>query len=143
MLKIARKKQIKNVRFLHMDAHNLEFSDKSFQNIFSIATLEFVQNPDLVWSEINRVLIPGGYFLIGALNLHSMIGKTKDQDPVFRNANFFTPESLKQRLDKIGIAKIQGTLVMDEQFQIKDEKDMDQQYLLENGCFLVGLAQKR
>lgn len=142
MLQNARKKQVKDARFLQMDAHHLEFSDASFQNVFSIATLEFVQDPDKAWSEINRVLIPGGHFLIGGLNLHSPIGKHREQDPVLRNANFFTAELLKQRLEKIGVAQIKGTLVMDDQFQIQNEKDYDQQYLLERGCFLVGLVKK-
>ena len=45
------------------DAHTLPFANATFDAVFSFAVLEHVQNPMIVFSEVNRVLKPNGVFV--------------------------------------------------------------------------------
>lgn len=57
-----------------MDAHNLLYGDGTFDFVFSFHALEHMTEPDRVLREINRVLKPGGVFLIGTPNARRLIG---------------------------------------------------------------------
>jgi len=50
-----------NIKYLKMDAGQLDFEDNSFDVVYSIATLEHVSNPYQSILEAMRVLKPGGY----------------------------------------------------------------------------------
>jgi len=102
MLEAAREKNIDNATFRQADAEELPFDDATYHNVVMMATLEFIDNPDRALSEIHRVLKPGGYFLIGALNPESSTGKKRHEDPVFSKARFFNRAELRQRLRMIG-----------------------------------------
>ena len=142
MLKIAEMKEITGATFLKADAHQLPFDDNSFNCIISIAAMEFMNDQPVVWEEIERVLKPQGYFLIGALNQHSQLGKTKDQDPVFRNADFFTVDRLKQELERFGKPEIQGCVLLNEDGEIRDPEEslLTKEQLKKEGSFLVGFV---
>lgn len=45
---------------IRADAHALPFQDQSFDVVFSYAVLEHLHNPFIAWSEVRRVLKPGG-----------------------------------------------------------------------------------
>lgn len=49
-----------SARLLDADAARLPFPDASFDNIFTVATLEHLLDPDAVLRELHRVLVPGG-----------------------------------------------------------------------------------
>jgi len=51
----------KNVKFICMDAHALEFEDHFFDAVYFANFLMWVQNPDRVFSEIARVLADHGF----------------------------------------------------------------------------------
>jgi ubiquinone/menaquinone biosynthesis C-methylase UbiE len=55
------------------DATHLPFSDDSFDLVTANMVLEHLENPDRVFSEIARVLSPGGHFVFVTPNLHSPI----------------------------------------------------------------------
>jgi ubiquinone/menaquinone biosynthesis C-methylase UbiE len=57
-----------------MDARKLDFADASIDLVFSFHALEHMPNPDLCLAEMNRVLRPGGYYLVGTPNKARLLG---------------------------------------------------------------------
>lgn len=145
MLNKAIEKEIPGSMFMQMDAENLQFPSESIKNIFTIATAEFTGNQQKFFDEIFRVLKRGGCFLIGALNEDSMMGATKDEDPVFKNASFFTEEKLYRFLTRFGHAEIKGCALISEEGEILDRNEnhqISQEKLNKEGAFLVGFVKK-
>lgn len=141
MLEVAVKKNIPNSVLLIHDIQELPFLDNSIQNIAAIASLEFVGDQKKVFSEINRVLKPGGSLIVGCLNINSIVGKTKSGNPVFKNANFFSFNSLYEILNELGKPEISGCLYQNEKNEILDDI-ASQKELLNYGIFLAGLVRK-
>lgn len=54
----------KKLSFRVADAHNLPFKDKEFDAIFCLETMEHVEDPKKVISEIHRVLKDGGHAIV-------------------------------------------------------------------------------
>ena len=52
-----------NITAIVGDAHKLEFDNYSFDLIYMRNVIHYIDNPDLVFSEIHRCLQSGGYFL--------------------------------------------------------------------------------
>ncbi len=108
MLEKARKKvkeldEELKISFQKMDATDLDFSDGSFDDAFSMATIEFI--PDEVKrefvQEMLRVVKPGGKVLIGTITADSAWGEmykeqAKSKESVFYHAEFTTPEELNR-----------------------------------------------
>ncbi len=61
-------------RLMTMDARILEFSDASFDLVFSFHALEHIPEPKRALSEMARVLRSQGTFLVGAPNRSRMLG---------------------------------------------------------------------
>jgi len=97
MLKIAKNKRI-NAKFLNVNSQKLPFENESFNTVSSITMLEFVDNQEAVIKEVYRVLKKDGWLILGCLNANSIIGKNKEKDETFKNANLVTVESLKSKL---------------------------------------------
>lgn len=147
MLEKACEKKIPNCRFQKASATDLPFDDQSFNNVFSFATLEFVENRDQAFLEINRVLRPGGHLLVGVLNNRGSIGKVKEKDEVFRDAHFFTSEELENALAAFGNPIIKGCALLP--FRKKflfaarlTERIAPPSRLRKKGNFLAGYVQK-
>lgn len=145
MLHKAIEKDIPGAVFMNMNAEQLQFPGESVKNIFSIATAEFTDNKEQFFDEAFRVLKRGGYFLIGALNEESALGRSKNEDPVFKNAEFFTPESLYRYLTRFGHAEIKGCAIISDKGDILDYNDnhnFTDEQLNKDGAFLVGFVKK-
>ncbi len=119
MLKIAAAKKI-NASFVRADANHIPISSESYSYAASITMLEFVDDRDLVLSEIFRILKPGGYLILGCLNGSSILGKDKDKDSIFREANFFSIEELKNKLEAFGETKLLTGVYLTDRFKIAD-----------------------
>ena len=65
------------------DATALEFSDESFDFVFSYHALEHIENPSKALQEINRVLKTGGGFWIGTPNKSRIVGYVGGKDTSF------------------------------------------------------------
>ena len=145
MLNKAIEKDIPGTVFMEMNAEELMFPSESIKNIFTIATAEFTDDRQQFFDEAFRVLKRGGYLLAGVLNENSTLGKTKDQDEVFKNATFFTPETLYRSLTRFGHAEIEGCALIDENGEILDypeDHNISQEKLNNEGAFLVGFVKK-
>lgn len=53
-----------NLKFVRMDAHDLNFPDNSFQRIVMPLIVAVLENPDQLIAEAKRVLKPGGRIII-------------------------------------------------------------------------------
>jgi ubiquinone/menaquinone biosynthesis C-methylase UbiE len=119
MLQIAKQKNL-NADFIKADSSKIPFEDNSFDIISSITMLEFVEDQDKVLEEIQRVLKPGGYFILGSLNALSEIGKNKNQDDTFRDAKFLSKEELTNKLKLIGKPSILSGVFFSPNFELLD-----------------------
>jgi ubiquinone/menaquinone biosynthesis C-methylase UbiE len=54
----------KNLQFFEADAHKLPFEDDSFDAVVNIESAQHYKDVDRFFSEVHRVLKPGGYLLI-------------------------------------------------------------------------------
>ncbi len=73
-------------KYIKGDAHDLPFSDASFDNVFTNATLHELVDPPVVLNEIFRVLKPGGKYYISDLR--------RDMNPVIK---YFMKKSTKSK----------------------------------------------
>lgn len=71
MLSAARKnaesKGANRVKFMEMDGNQLVFEDNTFDAVLSMAAFEFIHTPRQVFSELLRVVKPGGIVVIGTI----------------------------------------------------------------------------
>ncbi len=141
MLEQARKR-LPQVMCLKADATRLPFADQTFRYVFAITVFEFIEDQQRAFDEAYRVLKTGGYFLIGALNQNSELGQTKDRSETFKNAKFFTPETLRGYLEKFGSPQIRGGVVLENGKILDYYKTLPENTKLEKGAFLVGLVRK-
>ncbi len=88
---------------LHLaDAAQLPFPDRTFDRIFSINTLYFWPDPDLVLSEIHRVLKPGGRMALTISPKSSMESASFTKD----HFRLYTSEEVQQLLLSNGFDQI-------------------------------------
>lgn len=147
MLEQAKQKNIPNATFIEASAEDLPFENQSIDNIVAITSLEFVNDRDKAIEEIYRVLKPNGYFIIGGLNALGSLQPERQNDPVFKKAQFFTPKSLYKILEKFGTPTIEGCVYMPNTQAgldeiIKAENNTPLNFLNIYGNFLVGSVKK-
>jgi len=142
MLAGARRKHLANVRLLRQDAHHLGVRTAAVRRLAAIAALEFAAAPGRVWEEIDRVLCPGGWLLVGVLNLTSPLGQSKADDEVYRDAAFYTAEALRERLSRLGAPRVDGCAVMDGERVADAQTAAPRWRRLQEGAFLVGAVRK-
>ncbi len=121
MLKYTEQKQI-NAKFIKADSRNIPFPDNSFSVVSFITMIEFIEDQDKVFEEIYRVLKPGGHLVLGCLNKYSEIGKNKENDETFRNANFLSKEELEAILKHFGEPKMNYGVYFSLAFELLDNK---------------------
>lgn len=99
----AEKKGLTNVRFLQGDAGNLPFEDSSFDLVLSLNGFHAFLDKEAAYSEIFRVLKPGGIFF-GCFYVKGENKRTDFLiDKIYTPKGYFTPpyeteESLRKRL---------------------------------------------
>ncbi len=138
MLKHAFKKNM-GAEIVNADAENLPFGNESFGVVSSVTMMEFVSDKTKVIDEVFRVLKPKGWLLLGALNRDSEMGKSAASDSTFKNADFFTPESLAGLLAKIGTPVIKSGVHLTPDFRLADGTKEQANY---EPAFMVALVQK-
>ncbi|GAB4295556.1 MAG: class I SAM-dependent methyltransferase [Marinilabiliales bacterium] len=147
MLEIANKKKIKNASFIFGDAHKLPFHANSIENIIAIASLEFMDNVEVVFNEIKRVLKPGGSFIAGCLNKNGSLIKEKINKSPYKEATFFDYLTLSDYLKEFGDPVFSGGAMFPENGKnleeaLKAELYSSEQEKLEHGNFLAAFVLK-
>lgn len=119
MLNMAKSKGI-NAKFLLADSENLPFTDESYKIIVSITMLEFADNQDTVIQEMYRVLKKDGWLILGFLNAKSILGRNKEKDEIFKNANLLKVEDIKFKFAQFELKQIKDGIYLDSDYTIKD-----------------------
>jgi len=87
-------------------AENLCFKDSSFDFALMVTTVCFLDNVKKAFSEVYRILKPGGFFINGFVDKESEIGKiyqkNKDKSVFYAEADFFSTEEIIKFLKKTG-----------------------------------------
>lgn len=122
MLEQARKKVIPEVQWVEADAAHLPFPDGRFELITSITLFEFAEDRKALFSEIDRLLKPGGFLIVGWLNSLSEIGRQKKRSPTFMHAHLFTPAEIRNHLSPLGSPQFHYAVYYDRNFQLLDEQ---------------------
>lgn len=95
------KKLVEGVQFEVQDIRKLPYSDNYFDVVLSFSTIDHVRNGrDLVQKEVNRVLKPGGFYIITVPNLDYPEFKRESGD--FGYCYCYTPTELKNELINAG-----------------------------------------
>ncbi|MFC2060974.1 class I SAM-dependent methyltransferase [Elusimicrobiota bacterium] len=71
-LSLAHEEFLKNVKFYVMDALNMGFKDKIFNNVICVNLLHHIENKNSVLTEINRILCDKGKVIIADFNIKGM-----------------------------------------------------------------------
>lgn len=105
MLRIA---EARGIEVQQATGEFLPFGEKIFGGIFILFTLCFVQNPEQVIREAQRVLRKNGGLIIGMLNRESPWGrlyvkKKEEGHPIYRHAHFFSVPEVSDLIRKSGL----------------------------------------
>jgi ubiquinone/menaquinone biosynthesis C-methylase UbiE len=139
MLEQAGMKNIGNATFLKADAASLPFPDQSFSVIASVTMLEFVEDINRVFDEIDRVLKPGGYLVVGWLNALSEMGRKKDHSEVFKQARFYTSAEISRLLSRFGNPQMSPGVYYSSGFELLDGTESKN---LVQPAFIASIVQK-
>lgn len=97
MLEIARHKvrnKALDIEFLHMNADALTFPDNTFDRIYSMGVLDFVDDLAHTFEEAYRVLKPGGKISIAVVNRESAWG-ARYMDPEYNKGKVYEHAKFK------------------------------------------------
>ena len=107
MAELARKKGIEVVPGA---AERLPFRDGEFDFCLMVTTACFLDDMDLAFQEVRRVLKPAGAFVIGFVDRDSPLGKeyqTKKQKSAFyQHATFYSTEDIVSHLQHAGFGNL-------------------------------------
>lgn len=83
-------------------AEKLPINDSQYDFVLLVTTICFIDNVDLAFKEINRVLKPKGSVVIGFVDKDSPIGKfylsIKEKSPFYKDATFWGTNELVSKL---------------------------------------------
>ena len=92
-------------------AENIPLENESFDLVLMVTTLCFLDNAVKAFSEVYRILEPGGYFINGFVDKNSNIGriyqKYKDRSIFYKEAKFFATEEVVNLLNGAGFKKME------------------------------------
>jgi ubiquinone/menaquinone biosynthesis C-methylase UbiE len=108
-------------KFALGDAENLDFPDQSFDAVFMVTILEFVENYEKAIDEAARVLVPEGKLVVMTLNPESEYFKdhVQKEDSYFRKIKHTNLKEIECYIQKLFVARgeyflgIQGVNVFD------------------------------
>jgi arsenite methyltransferase len=64
-----------NVEFVQGEAESLPFADESFDVVISNGVIDLIPDKDAVFSELNRVLVPGGRLQIADVTIQNPVSE--------------------------------------------------------------------
>ena len=103
MRKIA---QQRGIEVIDAIAEELPFKDSQFELALMVTSICFVDNLDLAFREIYRILKPGGYLIIGLVDKDSSLGKLyqqhKENSLFYKIATFYSTKEVVYNLNKVG-----------------------------------------
>ena len=142
MRKLAREKRIEVYTSV---AENLPFGAGQFDFALMVTTICFVDDIKKSFKEAERILINGGYFIIGFVDRESSLGrryeKEKEANVFYREATFFSTEEVLSLLGECGFEEPEVIqTVFGELAEIRSIQDYKEGY--GEGGFVVIQARK-
>ncbi len=105
MAELARKRGIEVVKAA---AEKLPFKDNEFDFALMVTTICFLEDLDLAFGEVRRVLKPGGFFVIGFVDKNSPLGKfyqsRQGKSVFYKDATFYSVDDILSHLKKAAFA---------------------------------------
>jgi len=110
-----------------------------------VTSICFVDNLDLAFREIYRILKPGGYLIIGFIDKDSSLGKLyqqhKEKSLFYKIATFYSTKEVVYNLSKVGFKKYDfKQTIFHGLNEIKDVEPVIEDY--GEGSFVVIRARK-
>jgi SAM-dependent methyltransferase len=103
--------ETKGIEVVQGVAEKLPFKNKEFDFALMVTTVCFLEDMELAFREVRRVLRPGGAFVVGFVDRESPIGreylKRKDQSVFYRDATFYSVDELVLRLERSGFDRFE------------------------------------
>lgn len=103
MRKIA---QQRGIEVIDAIAEELPFKDSQFELALMVTSICFVDNLNLAFREIYRILKPGGYLIIGFIDKDSSLGKLyqqhKKKNVFYKITTFYSVKEVVDNLNKVG-----------------------------------------
>jgi len=110
MGKIARQR---GIEVFNGVAEALPFDNDQFDFALMVTTICFLDDIELSFKEVHRVLKTGGAFIVGFVDRNSSIGiiyeKHKNESVFYRNATFFSIDEIISYLEKAGFKNFSFT----------------------------------
>lgn len=124
---------------------NLPYEDSRFDLVLMVTTICFLYDAEKSFQEVERILRPGGWFIIGYIDKNSIIGKSylkyKDSNVFYRVATFYSTEEIIQLLNKTGFLNLKfSQTIFHELNEIKEIEPVKEGY--GSGSFVAVRAQK-
>lgn len=108
MRKVA---QGKGLEVLYGIAENLPLKSESFDLALMVTTLCFLDDVKIAFSEVYRILKPGGYFINGFVDKNSNLGKIyqkyKEKSIFYKIATFYSTDEVVLVLKEAGFKNIE------------------------------------
>ena len=136
----------RNIHVIDAVAENLPYPDGSIHFALMVTTICFVDDIYKSFSEVNRVLINAGNFIIGFVDKNSPVGKSylkhKDESIFYKDAVFYGTEEVYKLLNDTGF-EIEDTYqtIFGKLEKIRKVQDILEGY--GQGSFIVINARKR
>ncbi len=92
-------------------AEHLPYGDGEFDYALMVTTICFLDDMELAFREVHRVLKPDSAFVIGFVNRDSSLGREylakKDQNVFYRDATFYSVQQITENLERTGFGGFQ------------------------------------
>lgn len=126
------------IRFISMDAGDMEFDDASFDTVCISNSLHHMPDPECVLAEMMRVLSPGGHFIVSEMyrdaqtetqlthvRLHDWWAAVDSRTGTFHNATF-TRAEIVRCVDGLGLVDVTLEDLADLATDPRDPQEMAQ-----------------
>jgi SAM-dependent methyltransferase len=89
-------------------AEKLPFGDSEFNTVLMVTTVCFLDDMDAAFSEVRRILKPGGFFIVGFVDRDSPLGKLyrskKDRSSFYKDATFYSADDILSHMRQAGFS---------------------------------------
>lgn len=109
MGRVARQR---GIRVIQSPAETMPMASESYGMALMVTVDCFLADVEQAFSEVNRILVPGGWFVIAFLDRETPLGQiyqaNKDSDDLYRYATFHSAEEIRAYLEGAGFAVEDG-----------------------------------
>lgn len=130
MRKFAKKRKIK---VLGGVAEKLPFKDSVFEFVLMVTTICFVNDIDKAFKEACRVLLKGGYLIIGLIDRNSPIGQIylrhQNDNVFYKEATFYSVDEVLEIMKHAGFNDFRFSQTI-----FRDLSEITEHEIVKSGC---------